>query len=305
MELVKKIAKWLGILILVLLLGLLVVGLIPTSDDDFPSNSNPATDYDEAMGRIDALLQTELPIANETSRSIVLTSGAKTDEVYVLIHGLTNAPHEFAELAEKLHETGNNVIVMRMPYHGLKGLHIKELDALQAEDLREYADEVIDIANGLGETINVIGISGGGAVGAWITQKRPDVSTAVLISPFVGIKQTPMFLDPLVKNALTHLPNISIGREPTEVRYWNYNGQSGNGVAVFMALGQSIVDQAAENPPSVEDVLVLTSASDALVDNRWAVRLADEWRENGADVQTHEFEKALEIPHASVDPVHG
>ena len=53
----------------------------------------------------------------------------------MLIHGLTNAPKEFAELGGLLHDRGHNVIILRMPYHGLKGLDIKELDPLMADDI--------------------------------------------------------------------------------------------------------------------------------------------------------------------------
>ena len=44
------------------------------------------------------------------------------------------------------------------------------------------------------------------------------------------------------------------------------------------------------------------SASDLAVDNDWARRMADEWRAGGAAVETFEYEKSLDIPHASIDP---
>lgn len=302
MEMLKKIAKWLGIALLLLLAALLLIGLFPVANDGFPSNPNPVDSYETAVNRVNGILEEEIAITNESSRSIFLDTGEKTEEVYVLIHGLTNAPEEFAELGELLHEQGHNVIILRMPYHGLKGLDIKELDPLTAEDIRAYADEVVDIASGLGDSVNVIGISGGGAASSWIAQNRPEVDRVVLLAPFFGIAQTPMFLDPIVMNLLLRLPPLSISSSPKPNREWLYSGQSGKGVAVFMTLGQSVLQKAQETAPAVKDFLILTSASDLAVDNDWARRMADEWRAGGANVITYEFEKSLGIPHASIDP---
>ena len=302
MEIVKKIAKWLGILLLVLVTAFLLIGLIPVPNDGYPSSPEPMGSYEASASRVNAILEEEMPITNETSRSIFFDTGERTDEVYVLIHGLTNAPKEFAELGGLLHDRGHNVIILRMPYHGLKGLDIKELDPLTADDIRTYADEVVDIAAGLGENITVIGISGGGAAAAWIAQNRPEVQRVVLLNPFFGLAQMPMFLDPIIMNALLRLPDLSISREPKPNRHWLYSGESGNGAAVFMSLGQSILEKAKMEPPEVLEMLILTSASDLAVDNDWADRLATEWQDQGARVQTYEFAKDLDISHASIDP---
>lgn len=49
-----------------------------------------------------------------------------------------------------------------MPHHGLKSHSVSELKALQAEVLRDYADEAIDLVNGLGEEIGVdVSLDGG------------------------------------------------------------------------------------------------------------------------------------------------
>jgi carboxylesterase len=302
MKMVKKIGKWLGIFLLLLLLVILVMGLAPVSNDGYASRPDPLSDFDAAVRKIETIQEDEIPITNETSRSIFLNTGAKKDDVYVLIHGLTNAPEEFAELGQLLFEQGHNVLILRMPYHGLKGLEITELDPLTAEDIRGYADQVIDIAAALGENVTVIGISGGGAATAWIAQNRPEVERAILLSPFFGIAQTPKFLDPIVMNALLRLPPLSNSREPRPDRHWLYRGESGKGVAAFMSLGQSVIDEAQEKPPAVGEILILTSASDLAVDNDWAIQLADQWRAQGAEVETYEFDRSLDIPHASIDP---
>ena len=88
----------------------------------------------------------------------------------MLIHGLGNAPKEFAELAQLLHEQGDNVLVL----HAVSRSQRVDmaLDALTPHGAR-LCDEIVDLAHGLGNNVTVIGISGGGTVAAWIAQNRP------------------------------------------------------------------------------------------------------------------------------------
>ncbi|HEY53068.1 MAG TPA: alpha/beta fold hydrolase [Caldilineae bacterium] len=298
----KRIAKWVGIIILGILLVFFLLGLIPVSLDGLGSNPDPMMDYDEAVARIEQLMQEEIPITNESSRSIFLDHGEKTDEVYVMVHGVTNAPKEFEELGQMLYDQGANVLILRMPYHGLKSGDIKELAPLTSEDLRDYADETIDIGNALGDKMTVMGISGGGTVAAWMTQNRPEVDRTVLLSPFFGLAQTPMFLDPIIMNAFSRLPNLSIGGKAEADRAWVYKGESSNGVAVFMRLGQAMLKQADSAPPQTSDTFIVTTASDLAADNDWAQKLAEVWETQGAPVDSYEFPKSDHIPHASIDP---
>ncbi len=297
-----RIAKWFGIIILVILLAIFLLGLIPVSIDGFDSVPDPMTDYDEAVSRVEKMQEEELPITNESSRSLLMEHGQKTDEVFVLVHGVTNAPKEFEELGQMLYEQGANVLILRMPYHGLKSGDIKELKPLTTEDLRVYADETIDIANALGDKMTVMGISGGGTVAAWMTQNRPEVARTVLLSPFFGMAQTPMFLDPILMNAFSRMPNLSIGGKSEADRAWVYKGESTNGVAVFLRLGQAMLKQADSAPPETSDIFILTTASDLAADNGWAQKLGEEWQAQGAPVDSYEFPKSDHIPHASIDP---
>lgn len=50
--------------------------------------------------------------------TVELNHGHKTDEVFVLLHGITNTPVQFREFAEILFLRGANVLIPRMPFHG-------------------------------------------------------------------------------------------------------------------------------------------------------------------------------------------
>ena len=81
MEIVKKIAKWLGILLLVLVTAFLLIGLIPVPNDGYPSSPEPMGSYEVAGWRVIAILEEVIPFTNETSRSIFFDTGERTDEV--------------------------------------------------------------------------------------------------------------------------------------------------------------------------------------------------------------------------------
>ncbi len=223
----------------------------------------------------------------------------------MLVHGVTNAPREFEEFGKMLYDQGANVLLMRMPHHGMKSGDIRELSALTPEELREYADTTIDIAAGLGDNVTAIGLSGGATVAAWMAQNREETARAVLLSPFMGIIQVPHIFDPFVANFLSRLPEIVIPDEGEPEREWVYMGFDSRGSDAFLRLGQFVVRQAEKTPPQANPILILTTASDDVADNYWSKKLADLWTAHGADVTYHEFPKSDKVPHASIDPSAG
>jgi carboxylesterase len=139
----KKVVKIIGIVLVSALVLLLALGLIPSFQKDIPASPDPATSYEDAIQRFEKIQQAEEPFVKEVAASQLLTHGEKTDKVYVLIHGLTNSPHQFAELGELLYEDGNNVLLVRIPHHGVKDADISELGKMSIDDLTEYGDQVI------------------------------------------------------------------------------------------------------------------------------------------------------------------
>ena len=300
--LLKRSAKLLGLLILAALVIVLVIGLIPVPLDGFESAPDPAQDYQEALRRFDEILADEEAIVNEASGSHLMTYGDRTERAYVLIHGTTNSPLQFVELGDILYARGHNVLILRMPYHGLRSHRVSELKSLKAEDLRDYADDTIDIAVGLGDRVNVIGISGGGAVTSWIAQNRPDAERVVLLSPFFGIAHTPFWADTFLMDFFARVPNV-VFDNPTEPRRdWVYRGEASRGVAEFLRLGRAVLKQARSASPAVTDIILVTTASDSTADNRATDRLIELWEKSGADIVSYQFDASLEIPHNSIDP---
>jgi len=304
---VKKVLKWVFIILGILLAGvlaiILVLGFFPISTGNMDSEPNPSQSYEDSMARFEEVQQAEVGIVNETSGSVLLTHGEKTPQVVVLIHGITNSPHMWLEFGEMLYEQGNNVLILRMPYHGLLSHKVSELSPLKVQDLRVYADQVVDIANGLGDEVVVIGISGGGTLASWMAQNRSEIDQAILLVPFYGVGGVPSFLTPILKNAFTHLPNFDLTGPGEILRNWAYQGQSTRGVAAFLALTQEVLSQTKSGKVPTIPMVVLTSAIDHTANNQSTAEFVDLLKKAGGNVDTFEFDKSLEVPHNSVGPV--
>jgi carboxylesterase len=299
---IKRVLKALGILLLVLLGTILFVGLFPVSYRGLDSVPSPAGSYDEAVARYKELEQAEKGIINESSGSYLLAHGQKTPRVYVLIHGVTNSPVQWLEFGQMMYEQGHNVLILRMPYHGLKSHSIDELKQLTPQDLRIYADQVIDISAGLGDEVYVAGISGGGAVAAWAAQNRPEVNRSFLLSPFLGVGKLPDSLSTLLMNAFSRLPSINTFDTDEHIRPYAYPGETTRAVSTFLVLGHKVRAEAREGSTPHGRIHIQTTALDTAASNESAGILFDLWRTSGAEVEANEFVASLGIPHNSVDP---
>lgn len=298
----RRVLNGAGYLLLGLLLVILVLGLIPISIDGLASSPNPASSYEDAVRRFEAIEREEAGTVNHASRSLLFTHGQATEEVYVLMHGLSASPRQWDEFGNILYERGHNVLIPRMPHHGLLSNDTAELGVIRAEELRDYGDEAVDIAQGLGREITVIGLSGGGTVTAWIGQNRPDVARILGLSPFFGIPEVPPFMVTFLMNLTARIPNINLTNPGLEQLDWRYGGQSTRAVGQYVRLGKHVFGEAARESPPIQSADFITTAHDQTADNDYTVELANSWTEAGADVATYEFAAFNEIPHASIEP---
>jgi carboxylesterase len=298
----KKLLIGLGIFLAMIIGIVLFVGLFPVSYKGLESQPNPATSYEDAVARYKEIEQAEKGLVHESGKSFLLTHGQKTPRVYVLIHGVTNSPTQWLEFGQMMYERGHNVLIVRMPYHGLKSNSVSELKKLTPQDLRVYGDQVIDIAAGLGDEVYVAGISGGGAVTAWAVQNRPEVDRAFMVSPFFGVGEVPDALSNLLMNAFSHLPNFDTFSADETIRDYAYPGQATRAVADFLVLGHSVRVDAKKGAAPHVPVFVQTTVLDLAANNKSTEIVVDLWKKAGADVTTSQFDISQGVPHNSVDP---
>jgi hypothetical protein len=76
---------------------------------------------------------------------------SKSRAAIILVHGYTNCPQQFKALGQRFYDMGYNVLIAPLPHHGLADRMTEEHGLLTAEELAAYADETVDLAQGLGD----------------------------------------------------------------------------------------------------------------------------------------------------------
>jgi alpha-beta hydrolase superfamily lysophospholipase len=78
---------------------------------------------------------------------------------FLLLHGFTDSPAQFQEIAAHLFDNGDNVYVPRVPHHAQRDAPLRALGLLRAGELEAFGDSALDIAAALGDTVVVVGLS--------------------------------------------------------------------------------------------------------------------------------------------------
>ena len=106
----------------------------------------------------------------------ILHHGEVTDNVIVLIHGITDSPYYVQSIAEDFAGAGFNVVLPLLPAHGLKrpGPAFREL---KHTDWIADVDALVDVAKSLGSRVSIGGFSTGGALTVHKATRAPDEIT--------------------------------------------------------------------------------------------------------------------------------
>ena len=300
----------LALLVLIVLLALCAALLArPLSPRDLGSHPRPVASHDEAVRLVDSLRAADTPAIAPECGTELLTHGARTARVLVLLHGLTNCPAQFDSLGRCAYAQGANVLIPRIPHHGFGDRMTTELARLEARELCAFTDRVLDAAHGLGDSVTVAGLSIGGVMAAWAGQERADVARAVAIAPMLGWARAPgpTWTAVLARSAML-LPNFFI--------WWNdeleqdlpgprhvYPRFATRSVAASMLVGAAVRADARHARPACRSLVMITVGGDVAVDNSAAADLVRTWRAGGAsEVLAYEFSPALHLNHDVVDP---
>jgi pimeloyl-ACP methyl ester carboxylesterase len=268
------------------------------------ASPNPATDYVGALERLRQLQAADDGNVDPRCRTRGLLHNEPTRRVIVLVHGITSCPEQFAPLGQQFFERGYNVLLARLPHHGMVDRMTTEVGELRAEELRAYADAVIDVSTGLGEKVIVAGLSAGGIVAAWAAQFRADVTTAVLIAPSLGLGHLGRRLQLLLMNVLLLLPDVATQRfyRFEDAAPYGYLGFSSRAMGEVLRLGLAVVYSAATKRPAAQHVLLFTNGADTAVNNQLARQLVALWQSRGLrHVEQYEFDRELHLHHDLVD----
>jgi carboxylesterase len=275
--------------------------------------SNPVTNYGEALARVDAIIdaEEEHPDLNPECGTILMTHGTKVDNLVVFLHGFTSCPIQFAELGEAYFDQGFNVFIPRQPKHGLQDVKGTELKGLSADELAAFATESIDIAQGLGEEITVVGLSSGGAIATWAAQERDDIDLAVALAPFLGVNYIPKPLTRPITNLVLSIPDIFLWWDGSKkmdnplIAPYSYRGYYLHALFENLRLGFITEEQSKQEKPAAGAILVITNANDPAVNNDVVASFEQLWLTHGEEfLTTYQFEKELSLPHDFITATH-
>jgi len=299
-----KLSIFLGISVLFIILLLLLAYKPFSLRETFVSN--PAESYEEAVVRTEDIqaAEAEIPDLSPECGTILMTHEEKVADAIVFFHGFTSCPDQFATLGEQFFNQGYNVLIPKQPRHGLQEFDGTPLKGLSAEELAAFGTQIADIAQGLGERVVVVGLSGGGSITTWLAQERADIDLAIPIAPFLGIGFIPRPLTRPLTNLILLIPDFHQWWDPVHQMSnplsapYSYRGYFMHSLFENLRLGFVAEEDAKRVKPAVGGILVITNANDESVNNAVVAEFEQLWLDHGEQfLQTFQFEQELQIPH--------
>lgn len=270
------------------------------------SHPDPARNYEEALRLFETIRSHEPAGINPSCRDQLLAHGTSTEHAVILVHGYTSAPPQFQELGRQLFDTGSNVLIARLPHHGLAMRMTREHGKLKACELAACANLTVDIAAGLGRRVVMMGLSAGGVTTAWAVQNRKEIDLGIIISPAFGFRKIP---SPLTWPAMVFYRII-----PDAFEWWDpaakengappyaYPVYSRHALTEVLRLGFVVKDEAGSKPPAAKKIILVLNPNDDMISNDMSEKIATLWTEHGAEVSTFTFDAGLKLPHDLITP---
>ncbi|HEY2374739.1 MAG TPA: alpha/beta fold hydrolase [Gemmatimonadaceae bacterium] len=271
---------------------------VQTPVETLPSPLPAPASYQEAVAMVARRQAADDSVVVAGGRSLLLTHGERTARVFVLLHGFSDLPEQFAVVGDHLYSGGDNVYIPRLPRHGERRSPIRSLGRIRAEELARFGDSTVAIARGLGDSIIVVGLSAGGVIAGNIAQSHTEVDRAVLIAPAIA----PGTLSDDQGHGLvilaSKLPEITRTNAPIDTTRPDYvQGITTHGLAQVLLLGQQLRDASADRAPGTKEMIFLLNEADHTVSEQAAVDVARRWFDHGAHVGVYRFAASLKLQH--------
>jgi len=268
--------------------------------------AKPARTYAEALDRVRAMETLDDASILPEARTALYDHGAPTPLAVVLLHGLTNHPGQYREFAPAVYARGCNVFVPRLPEQGDRDRMTTRLAKLTAEELLESATEAVDIAQGLGERVAILGISTSGLLCAYFAQYRSDVARSIPVNPVFALLHFPYVVSRVIEALLLRVPNMFLWWDPRvkvkELPSTGYPRFPTRALAQSLRIGDAVYTDAKRHALRAQSVVVVTNRRDPAVNNAATRQVVRAWRSLAAErVKTYEF-TTLPVNHDIIDP---
>ena len=222
----------------------------------------------------------------DDQRSLVLTHGARTERVTVLLHGLTASPRAWKAFAELRHARGESVLAPRLPRHGYTDRMTDALAALTGAELRASAKRIIDAAALMGDRITVVGFSLGGTLALHLGHEDARIERVLAVAPFLGIASVPHSFSRLARFLLARTRNrfvfwdpVDRGRTDPQHGYPRYATRA---LGAALGLAAALRTDARNGPPKARSIAIVRNQFETAVNNSAIDDLVARWRDVGA-----------------------
>jgi len=185
----KTFAKWLGGIILVILIAY-SVGPKPAKPDFKMPEISVATTLIDLEKQINESEKAVRGIKPDNQARIVWVDTAKkekTKTAFLYLHGFSASQAEGDPVHRDIAKKYNaNLFLARLATHGIDRGDSSMID-LTADDYVASAEKALAIAKQLGDEVIVIGTSAGGALTLFLASRHPEIKAIVLYSPCVKL----------------------------------------------------------------------------------------------------------------------
>ena len=269
---------------------------------------NTQADFETARAQVAALQAQEDETINPVCHTRLLDHGTRTRRVVVCYHGYTNCPFQFQTLGEHFYREGSNVLIPRLPYHGIRDRMTTAQARLTVDDLIRFTNQTIDIALGLGDEVVLAGLSAGAVMAAWAAHYRPEVHTVLVAAPSLGLPGFPLWASDATSWLMHYIPNLYIwwdqkAKAKIKGAPHAYPRFATRALGAVVALGWQVRRAARTQAPLAQRLVVIMSESDSAVHHGLVERLARDWQRHAPDrVIFQRFPAHLHIHHDMVDP---
>lgn len=253
----------------------------------------PMTEYLKLKTAIEHEIQAKESsefLLGEAFRTQLLLHDHPSEQVCIFFHGFTAGSYQFMPMAESLHRRGYNVLIPRLPNHGLAGDWEPNNPPPLTDDPNVYlkfAIQWLNLAQTLGNQVNVGGLSGGGTLAAWLALEKADlVHRAILFAPYFSASNK--VIDLFVKHIDTY------------IQWEDLSGPAYPGFEI--AALRAVLRIAAHNMRRVKKapiapIFTISSESDRAVDNHDHFHFFEQGLKQQPQCWYHRFDRVLDIPH--------
>jgi esterase/lipase len=273
------------------------------------SNAGPLLDYAEAVERFSAYRNVyDSTSFNPDCVPRLLTHNTRTERVFILIHDYTSCPCQFNKLADLLFDKNCNVLMLPLPYHGLKNRMTEVHSRVTAEELVRHIDTCIDIGSGLGKRVVLLGVSAGAVLAAWAGQTRSDIASVIMITPTFSYRLISGTNRTLAVKVLLSLPNMyrwyDQVLETEGVPVHAYPRYATHTIAQIIRVGMFLEKLLEVQAPLTRSFVVITNANDSLADNTVTGNYTDNLKKYSVELTTYEFPAQTNLGSDIIDPLH-